>query len=130
MGAFMVSMVAVVSSMRGQHRASAFGRDIPQAIVLRAVAVTILGFFTLGAGLWLMELTDNIEFLPLMFEVMSALANVGWSQGVTDDVTDAGALILVMLMFLGRLGPLYVALSIPDKPQTRYRFPEAGVRIG
>jgi trk system potassium uptake protein TrkH len=130
MGAFMVSMVAVVSSMRGQHRASAFGRDIPQAIVLRAVAVTILGFFTLGAGLWLMELTDDVEFLPLLFEVMSALANVGWSQGVTDDVSDAGALILVGLMFLGRLGPLYVALSIPDKPQTRYRFPEAGVRIG
>ena len=130
MGAFMVSLVVVMSSVRGQHRASAFGRDIPQAIVLRAVAVTILGFFTLGAGLWLMELTDDIEFLPLMFEVMSALANVGWSQGITADVSPAGALILTILMFLGRLGPLYVALSIPDKPQTRYRFPEAGVRIG
>lgn len=130
MGAFMVTMVVVLSSMRGQHRASIFGRDVPQAIVLRAVAVTILGFFTLGAGLWLMELTDDIDFLPLMFEVMSALANVGWSQNTTGEVSDAGAIILALLMFLGRLGPLYVALSIPDKPQTRYRFPEAGVRIG
>ena len=130
MGAFMVSMVVVLSALRGQHRASAFGRDLPQAIVLRAVAVTILGFFTLGAGLWLMELTDDIEFLPLMFEVMSALANVGWSQGITGDVSQTGALILTALMFVGRLGPLYIALSIPDKPRTRYRFPEAGVRIG
>jgi trk system potassium uptake protein TrkH len=130
MGAFMVSMVVVVSALRGQHRASAFGRDLPQAIVLRAVAVTFLGFFTLGVGLWLMELTDDIEFLPLMFEVMSALANVGWSQGITGEVSQVGALILSTLMFVGRLGPLYVALSIPDKPQTRYRFPEAGVRIG
>jgi len=129
-GTFMVSMVVVLSAVRGQHRASAFGRDLPQAIVLRAVAVTILGFFIFGAGIWLLELTDEFEFLPLMFEVMSALANIGWSQGITGDVSQAGALILTLLMFVGRLGPLYVALSVPDKPQTRYRFPEAGVRIG
>lgn len=130
MGAFMVTMVVVLSAVRGQHRASMFGRDIPQAILLRAVAVTILGFFTLGAGVWVLELTDDIAFLPLLFETMSALANVGWSQGVTPGVSQSGALVLTLLMFLGRLGPLYVALSIPDKPQTRYRFPEAGVRIG
>ena len=130
MGAFMVSLVVLLSSMRGHHRASAFGRDIPQAIVLRAVAVTILGFFTLGAGIWLMELTDNVEFLPLTFEVMSALANVGWSQGITANISQGGALILTSLMFLGRLGPLYIALSIPDRPQTRYRFPAGAVRIG
>ncbi len=130
MGAFMVTMVVMLSAVRGRHRASVFGRDVPQAILLRAVAVTILGFFTLGAGVWVLELTDNIAFLPLLFETMSALANVGWSQGVTPGISQAGALVLTLLMFLGRLGPLYVALSIPDKPQTRYRFPEAGVRIG
>ena len=129
-GTFMVSLVVVLSAFRGEHRASAFGRDLPPAIVLRAVAVTIVGFLTLGAGVWVLELTDDIEFLPLMFETMSALANVGWSQGVTPEVSQTGALVLTVLMFIGRLGPLYVALSIPDKPQTRYRFPEAGVRIG
>jgi len=107
-----------------------FGRDIPQAIVLRAIAVPILGFFTLGLGIWLLELTDDLEFLPLMFEVMSGLANVGWSQSITPQISQAGTLIMSALMFAGRLGSLYIALSIPDKPQTRYRFPEAGVRIG
>lgn len=130
MGAFMVSMVVVLSALRGQHRASVFGRDIPPAIVLRAIAVTILGFFTLGLGIWLLELTDDLEFLPLMFEVMSGLANVGWSQSITPRLSQTGSLIMTALMFAGRLGPLYIALSIPDKPQTRYRFPEAGVRIG
>ena len=90
------------------------------------MAVTILGFFTLGLGIWLLELTDEQEFLPLMFEVMSALANVGWSQGITAEISQTGALIMTALMFAGRLGPLYIALSIPDKPQTRYRYPEAG----
>ncbi len=130
MGAFMVSMVVVLSALQGQHRASVFGRDIPTAIVLRAIAVTILGFFTLGLGIWLLELTDDLEFLPLMFEVMSGLANVGWSQGITAEISQMGTLIMTALMFAGRLGPLYIALSIPDKAQTRYRYPEAGVRIG
>jgi trk/ktr system potassium uptake protein len=130
MGAFMVSLVVLSSALKGRHRVSAFGRDIPHAVVLRAVAITMLGFFTFGAGLWLMELTDNVEFRALEFEVMSALANVGWSQGITGEVSRTGALILTALMFIGRLGPLYVALSIPDKPRERYRFPEAGVRIG
>ncbi|MBT5775297.1 MAG: hypothetical protein HOH95_13080 [Dehalococcoidia bacterium] len=130
MGAFMVSMVVVLSALRGQHRASVFGRDIPTAIVLRAMAVTILGFFTLGLGIWLLELTDDLEFLPLMFEVMSGLANVGWSQSITPQISQTGTLIMTVLMFAGRLGPLYIALTIPDKPRTRYRYPEAGVRIG
>ncbi len=130
MGAFMVSLVVLKSSVSGHHRPTAFGREIPQPIVLRAIAITLLGFFVFGAGLWLIELTDNVEFLPLSFEVMSALANVGWSQGITADVSQSGALILTALMFLGRLGPLYVALSIPDRPQTRYRYASGAVRIG
>ncbi len=129
-GTFMVSLVVVLSALRGNHRASVFGREIPQAIVLRAVAVTILGFLTLGFGIWLLQLSDDFAFLPVMFDVMSALANVGWSQGVTSELSVPGTLILTALMFTGRLGPLYIVLSVPDRPQRRYRYPEAGVRIG
>jgi trk system potassium uptake protein len=131
MGAFMVSVVVVIASLRGNHRAQAFGREIPQVIVLRAIAITMVGFATHVVGTWLLELTESdIEFLPLLFEAMSALANVGWSQGVTMQLSDAGAMILVALMFVGRLGPLLVALSVPDRPEDVVRYPEASVRIG
>jgi trk/ktr system potassium uptake protein len=129
-GSFMVAMVALVSAVRGRQTATAFNREIPEAIVLRAIAVTILGFFTLGAGVWLLELTDNVEFLSAIFEVTSAFGNVGWSQGVTGGLTDAGAFVIIGLMFVGRLGPMYVALSVPDRPITRYRYPRGSVRIG
>ena len=82
------------------------------------------------ARMWLVALTDDIPFLPLLFEVMSALANVGWSQGVTPALSTAGAVILVVLMFVGRLGPLLVALSVPERPEARYQYPAEGVRIG
>ena len=130
MGTFMVSLVVVVSALRGRHRAQVFGREIPQATVLRATAVTLLGLLALAAGTWLIELTDDRPFLDLLFEVMSALANVGWSRGVTSELSTAGAVVLVALMFIGRLGSLIVALSIPDRPQERYRYSYGRVRIG
>ncbi len=129
-GAFMVSIVVVISAFRGRHRAEAFGREIPQVIVIRAVAVVMLGLFSLVVGTWALALTDSVPFLPLLFEVMSALANVGWSQGVTFGLSEGGAMILVVLMFMGRLGPLMIALSIPDRPSDRYRYLRSSVRIG
>ena len=130
LGAFMVSIVVVVSALRGHHRTQVFNREIPQATVLRAMAITLLGFVTLAAGTWLLELTDDFAFLPMLFEVMSALANVGWSMGITGELSQGGAIVLIALMFLGRLGSLVVALSIPDQPQERYRYSYGRVRIG
>ena len=129
-GTFMVIVVVILSSLRGRARPEVFGRQIPQAIVLRAMAVTGLGVALLTAGVWLLTLTEDLRFLPLVFEVMSALANVGWSQGVTPVLSSAGVVILVALMLVGRLGPLMIALTIPERQRTRYRFPPAGVRIG
>ena len=131
MGAFMVSVVVVISTLRGRYRSRAFEREIPQVIVLRAITITVVGFATHAFGTWLLAFTEEgIEFLPLLFEAMSALANVGWSQGVTPALSDAGAMIVVALMFLGRLGPLLLALSMPERSEEPFRYPEAGVRIG
>lgn len=78
-----------------------------------------------------MSWTDqHVPPLPLLFEVMSALANVGWSQGVTMGLSTSGAMILTAMMFLGRLGPLMIALSVSEQSEGRYRYPTEQVRIG
>jgi trk system potassium uptake protein TrkH len=129
-GTFMVSLVVILSALRGRHSAQVFGREIPQAIVLRATAVTLLGVFLLAAGLSLLLRFEDGPFLSLLFEVMSSLANVGWSMGSTGELSTPGVILLTALMFIGRLGPLVVAISIPDRPQERYRYPYGRVRIG
>ena len=129
-GSFMVSAAVVVSALRGRHRPQAFGREIPEAVVLRAIVVAALGVVTVVLGIWALEVTDDVPFLPLVFEVMSAAANVGWSHNLTPTLSTAGAMVLVVLIYVGRIGPLMVALSVPSNPDRRYRFVEAGVRIG
>ena len=129
-GTFMVSLVVILSALRGRHSAQVFGREIPQAIVLRATAVTLLGVFLLAGGLSLALLFEDGPFLPLLFEVMSGLANVGWSMGSTGNLSTPGVILITALMFIGRLGPLIVAISIPDRSQERYRYTYGRVRIG
>lgn len=130
-GSFMVVMFGVVSALIGSPRVVAFGREIPASVVLRANALVLiaLGGYTFGLLIFI-AVDPKIDILPAAFDVMSALANCGWSQGASQAATQAGANILIMMMFVGRLGPLVIASVIPDRPRERFRFPTEAVRIG
>ena len=129
-GSFMITILAMISALRGRHSAQAFGREIPQAIVLRAVAVASLGVILLMLGVWVMLMLEDKPLLPVLFETMSALANIGWTLGITADLSTPSVILATVLMFVGRLGPMIVAFSIPDRPQERYRYAHGRVRIG
>ena len=129
-GTFMVSVVVIGAALRGRHRAQVFGREIPQATVLRSMTVILLGLLGLAVGIWMIELTDDGPFLVLLFEVTSAIANVGWSQGITPELSTGGAVVLTLLMFIGRLGSLIITISIPDQPQERFRYVPGRIRVG
>ena len=130
-GSFMVVTFGIVSALVGSARVVAFGREIPASVVLRANALVLiaLGGYVFGL-LFFIAVDPNIEVLPAAFDVMSALANCGWTQGASQAATQAGANILIMMMFVGRLGPLVITSVIPDRPRERFRFPTEAVRIG
>lgn len=130
-GSFMVVSFGVISALIGSPRVVAFGREIPASVVLRANALVLiaLGGYTFGL-LFFIAVEPNAEVLPAAFDVMSALANCGWTQGASQAATQAGANILIMMMFVGRLGPLVITSLIPDRPRERFRFPTEAVRIG
>ena len=130
-GSFMVVMFGVVSALVGSARVVAFGREIPASVVLRANALVLIALsgYTFSLLLFI-AVNPSVEILPAAFDVMSALANCGWSQGASQAATQAGANILIMMMFVGRLGPLVITSVIPDQPRERFRFPTEAVRIG
>ena len=130
-GSFMISVFAVVSALRGRENVVVFGREVPAAVVIRAFAVLMLALTVYAIGVpVLLAVEDELAPLALAFDAMSALANVGWSEGVANAASQWGAHILMILMFVGRLGPMLVALAIPDRPRDRFRYPTAPVRIG
>lgn len=132
-----VVVAAVVSTLRGREEPTVFGRRLATPLVLRAMAVIALMFVTHFAVTVLLATTEDlignndVSFIALMFEAMSALATVGLSTGITPSLSTAGKLVLCAAMFFGRLGPLTAvyALQRHQRP-VRYRLPIAPVRIG
>jgi trk system potassium uptake protein len=126
-----VLLVAVLSTVRGQPSAVAFGRRIPHAIVYRAIAVVLLAaafVFVVGVGL---TATTDASFVQTLFESISAFGTVGATTGITPDLSDPARIITTLAMFVGRLGPLTLVLALAARARpVAVRPAVEPVRIG
>ena len=129
---FAVIIAAVVSSVRGRSEAEAFGREIAHFQVLRALTVAALGVGFLMLVLPTLTVTDpDIPFLDLFFDTVSAFGTTGTSTGIVPGLSLAGRCIFMITMFVGRLGPLTLALALaPREEASIYRFARERVKIG
>lgn len=104
------------SAILGRKKVMFWGKSIPEERI--QVAIASLGFYTISLiiGCYFLALTETVSFQELLFESASALGTVGLSTGITAALTPLGKLIIVVLMFAGRLGPLAfgIALFLPS----------------
>ena len=131
-----IVLMAVLSTIRGRGRVSAFGRELPQAQVHRAMtigAVATAFVFLVALMLTFAESASAkpVDVIDLLFESVSAAGTVGQSTGLTGDLSRWGHLILIASMFLGRIGPLTLALYMAQSGETdTYRFAQERVTLG
>lgn len=69
-------------------------------------------------------------FLEILFEVVSAFGTVGLSTGVTPNLSTLGKVLISLIMFIGRLGPLTLALAIGAKEPLKYKYPKENLIVG
>jgi trk system potassium uptake protein len=128
---FAVIIAVVISSIRGWPQAEAFRREIPQLQVLRTVTVGVLAVAFISIVVPTLTLTEpDIPFLNLLFDAVSAFGTAGVSTGIVPEMSLAGKTILMIVMFIGRLGPLTLALALAPQEQTVYRYVQERVTIG
>ncbi|MGN6331756.1 MAG: TrkH family potassium uptake protein [Motilibacteraceae bacterium] len=128
---FAVLVLAMAAEARGGTDVQAFRRRIPDQVVRVSVGVALLATAWVGAGtLVLMELT-GLSLDRAVFEAVSAFATVGLSTGVTGTLPASADAVLVVLMFVGRVGTVTAAsaLLLRDSRQ-RYSFPEERPIVG
>jgi potassium uptake TrkH family protein len=121
----------VWAEMRGREDVEVGRRRIPTANQRAALAIVALGMTAVVVGSFaLLEFTEA-EFDAVVFEAVSAFATVGLSTGITPDLPAPGQVILILLMFLGRVGPLTLAagLALRERPSHR-QLPEERMIIG
>ena len=126
-----VLFLVIVAEVRGEDDIIAFDRRIDHRIVRQATTVALLGIAAVGSGTILLSALTNLPLRDVLFETISAFATVGLSTGVTPRLADPAQIVLVLLMFVGRLGPvaLVSALALRERNR-RYRFPEGAPLIG
>jgi trk system potassium uptake protein TrkH len=109
----------------------AYGREFSFEHVHRALTVVVLALMFVIVATLLLAVTEEAEIMSLAFEAVSAFGTVGLSAGITPALSGVGRLIVVVTMFVGRLGPLYVALALVQRQRVRdYRYPVEPIRIG
>lgn len=107
------AMIGVVkSTMSGDREVRFSGRPIPEHRVRAATANFVLYLVLLAAGVLLLTLLEDMPFLDLAFESASAIGTVGLSMGVTPSLSPLGKIVVCLLMFLGRVGPLMASTAI------------------
>ena len=125
-----VLFAAVASVVRGRDDAEAFGRRLARRVVYRAAAIATISAAVVFVGSLALMLTQGSSFEETLFEATSAFGTVGLSLGITGDLDHTGKLIVMMLMLVGRTGPLTMALVFRRQDPMPVRYPEEEVMVG
>ncbi len=135
-GGIKINTVAVMFAniravARGRSTTTLLGREIPADSVRRASAVVMASICAIIAGfIAITALEPHLSTRAILFEVISAISTVGSSMGITPLFGPLSKIVLVLLMFAGRVGLITILMSItPQTGDTRYRFPQDNIII-
>jgi trk system potassium uptake protein TrkH len=128
---FAIVVLMVWHTLRGKSDISAFYRTVPPATIMRAlVLVTLSVTLVLGVTI-VLSISEQVPFLALLFESVSAFGTVGLSLGITAGLSEFGKLVIIATMFTGRVGILTLLFALASRIDSQpYRYPEDHVLIG
>lgn len=127
---FIVALLATAAFFRRQDRLQAFGRAIALDQLLKVMALVTMGTAILIGTFFILLVVERQDFQVLLFEAASAFGTVGLSQGATGALSEPGRLVIMFLMFVGRVGPLTLGFFLATKSPPRVRYPSSQVYLG
>ncbi|RCV52025.1 TrkH family potassium uptake protein [Marinitenerispora sediminis] len=128
---FAVIFVVVWAEIRGHPDVHAFGRRLSGGAIRQALSLTFLSMTVVAAATVYLLITTPFPLEQILFEVVSAFGVVGLSTGITPELPGQAQVLLVLLMFAGRIGPITFASALALRERTRrYDLPEARPIIG
>lgn len=136
-GGVKTTTIRVLSSctqaiLRGKESVTMYERQVPVSLILKAVGVVVGSITTIVSATTLMSIADpGVEFINILFEVVSAYATVGLSTGITAALTGSSKLILAATMYMGRVGVLLLMAALLGDPRpSTVRYPEESLLVG
>ncbi len=128
----MVLVLTVGCLIRGKQETSVFGRTISAETIRKALGVVTISLGVIFMAIMLLLVFEKGTLIDLAYEVVSATATVGLSRNVTAGLGIIGKYIIVVCMFLGRIGPISLAIALgkQSKQKGKYRYPVEEIPVG
>ncbi|WP_232284252.1 TrkH family potassium uptake protein [Photobacterium sp. SKA34] len=127
---FVVAVLATWSFLKQRDRVVLFKRTISNQTVTKSLAIIVVSGIVLTIAMFALMITEKAPFYEVMFETISAFATVGVTAGLTATLSEPGKYIMIVVMIIGRLGPLTLAYMLARPKPTLLRYPEDNVAAG
>ncbi|MEE4349274.1 MAG: TrkH family potassium uptake protein [Pacificimonas sp.] len=127
---FVVLLLATYAFIRRRQDIRAFGRSLGVEEVLKVLALLTIGGMVIFLGAFLISLTFDGDVELLLFEVVSAFGTVGLSRGATGELDQMGRVVIIAIMFIGRVGPLMLGVALAAAVPSRIKLPKAQIHLG
>jgi trk system potassium uptake protein TrkH len=119
------------SLLKNKEDVTLYNHSISNDLINRAFFITFLYIIIIFLATLILSMTEASDVLSILFEVVSAIGTVGLSTGITQNLTTGGKLAVVILMFIGRVGPLTVVVSLAQRKKSRpITYPQGNIIIG
>jgi trk system potassium uptake protein TrkH len=127
---FIVLLLATYAFFRRRPTVDVFGRRLGSNEIMKVLALSMVSVLTILVGLFVLILFHEGDFLDLAFETVSAFGTVGLSRGITGEFDVAGRMVIMAIMFLGRVGPLSLGFLLAVRAPRRISYPAGTVYLG
>jgi trk system potassium uptake protein TrkH len=123
-------VLVLLAQARGQEEASAFGRQVPRGLIQKALAVLSISSLVVIAATLAIMVSDGLRLVPAIFEITSAFGTVGLSMQVSQELSTFAKLIVIGVMFFGRVGSITLVLALSARKPRGYAYPQEDIAVG
>lgn len=128
---FAIIMMSVWTLIKGKRDTNIFYRRIDEKLIFKAMALMVISLLILISATFLLSMVEEVPFIHILFEVTSAFGTVGLSLGLSGNLSTSGKIIIILVMFAGRVGPLTLALAlVRRKKHALVGYPSGKIMIG
>lgn len=127
---FLIIILAVITYLRGKQEPVIFRRRINDEIINRALAIVVISLTVIFISILALSVTETSPFIMIVFEAFSAFGTVGLSMGLTGELSFVGKQVIIILMFIGRIGPLTFAFALAKSSKPLVSYPKGDVFTG
>ena len=131
-----VLVLCVYNTIKGNDQVVVFKKRISFDTITRALSIVMIAFIVIAVVVGILSMTEDFTFMEILFETVSAFATVGTTLGITPSLSLIGKITIIIVMFIGRLGPITMAVALmvrrrdKEKNKAKIQYPEEKIMVG